>query len=1610
MRQITEDHKTEGKKTKRHARSGGSLFFCLALERSGLASWRAALACALLACAPPLAFADNPIIPNQGVCDPHIHIVNGKAYLYSTHDYGTGQPNYRMDDWQLFSSTDLVSWTKEFVLKPENTYLGSCTTCYATDGAGRNRNYYFYFSKGQQETGVAVSTSGPVGPYVDALGRPLLPSNLTPTAEYDPTVYIDDDANKTPYIIFGYTVVGQSYYIAKLNEDMISLAETPRKIVINNGWQNDANFVHKRNGLYYLNSHGSVYATATNVYGPYTYRGTFSSDAYVDHGGFFDWNNQNFFAYGVPNNWGAAQVDPFYRTTKISYIHYKDNGDIVGEPFIEHSPLGVGQYDAWWGRTEAEWYFAASAGTSKREGASRFEVRGLTAGATLSYPKFRNIPANAVMRFRLSSAAATGGTLEVREGGATGPLLGSCAIPSTGSWFAYQTVACQLANTAGQKDLCLVFAGGGGQELARLDWLSFRDSESAGIVYDWSVAGDQGLQGWYNLRADTTSYTAINPYQFQENVAAGELDAPVGHLLQAAGQSSGPDEDAPHKTLVAESPSFTIGTSEGQVGGISFTLDGGASGGALVSSYGYLPASSTGAAGFIGLALKRVTDGTYLLSYGLSANATTATHTWDAAALAAATAGDPTGATYTLQFIDYKDGAWGHVGLKQVTLSLVGPPQPIHQGGDAIVTFTSGGNAWTAPAGVTAVDVLMVGGGGGGASSGGGGGGGAGGVLTRSGYGVTSGQVYNITVGAGGGAGSNGADSVFDALIAVGGGAGGPGGTSGSAGGSGGGAGRDGNGMAGGAGTAGQGYAGGNGGGNGWASAAGGGGAGAAGANGSASGSGSDGANGGAGGKGVSSGIAGIAKWYGGGGGGASQGKTGGAGGQGGGGNGTSSAGGAGNGTANTGGGGGGGHNGYSVAGGSGGSGIVILRYHHGSNPSTMNWTNTGSAAWSGANWSDGTFVTMPVPAGQADYALNFNTAGTYTATNDLNSGFLLNQLNFGGPTLTLAGNSLEFSGTSPQVNQNGTAAVALGNALALDSDTAFGGPGTGTVTLAGAVTGGGGLTKTGNGTLALTGTNSYNGATVINGGTLKLATTPAVVASAVLHLDASVLASGSYTTVSNLGTGGGSFSASSGSVAVGGADANANINGRNAFLFRGANALVSATAYANTASTMTIFSVASSKSTGANVTYAGFLSLASGTSANDWNNGPSSVAALATDVGGNNFQPYRGNGAIAGAGTAMPQGYANAFITAQTFDGSTNTFAVTNTSGVTTTAGNIASSGSFSIANTAIGGRYQGSLGAYWYGDVGEVLIFNSVLGAADIAAVRNYLASKWFGVGSLAAGSLPANSALSIAAGATFDVSDIPAYALGTGASLAASGTGTTPGTDAAVITGTAGGTVSLGARPVALTWGGALFGTDSTHPPLVVSQGALTLGGNTFTVLVPGPPLVNGIYTLVKTPSAITGTVNATPSFTGGNGLAAGATGVISIIGTNVVLTVTGTTGNFASWATSHSIAGQPAAADFDHDGISNLMEYALGLDPAVPNAAVGTLAGSLLSFTKGTEAVANGDVIYAIEKSDDLGSSDPWTAVTPDVNNATTISYTLPPGKTRTFARLKVAQTP
>ena len=175
-----------------------------------------------------LGFTKNPIIPNQGANDPHIRIFNGKAYLSASHDKSIDNKGFTMDDWWMWSSDNLVDWKLESVLKPEQTYIGKpFSECWATDIAFRNGKYYWYFSEVNKQSGVVVSDS-PSGPWKDPLGKPLLTSEMTPTHEYD--MGIIQDATGEFYIVFGVW----DYYIAKLNEDMISLAEKPHKIEIKN--------------------------------------------------------------------------------------------------------------------------------------------------------------------------------------------------------------------------------------------------------------------------------------------------------------------------------------------------------------------------------------------------------------------------------------------------------------------------------------------------------------------------------------------------------------------------------------------------------------------------------------------------------------------------------------------------------------------------------------------------------------------------------------------------------------------------------------------------------------------------------------------------------------------------------------------------------------------------------------------------------------------------------------------------------------------------------------------------------------------------------------------------------------------------------------------------------------------------------------------------------------------------------------------------------------------------------------------------------------------------------------------------------------------------------
>jgi len=424
--------------------------------------------------------ANNPLLPGIGLTDPHITIFGDRAYLYATHDFSSDNSFFVMKDWWVWSSDDLVNWRQENILKPEQTFLGKPSNeCWAGFCVGKNNRYYWYFSAGPREIGVVVSDT-PTGPWHDPLGKPLLPEGLSATEQRDPDLFIDDDGEA--YMVYGTF----DYFVVRLSDDMISLAEKPRPIVLDRkfgpygeGKTDDKPSLHKRNGLYYLSWSG-YYAVSDQLYGPYTYKGCVITPeqtapefqcenlTHDRHGNFFSWHGQWYYTCNDKSQPGRSE---YFRDSILCYVHYRKNGEIAP---VRLDAIGVGQYDARQPRIEAEDYFQIHQAEQQENALGGFEVVGLKNGSGLFYPQVHHLPEQATISFHAASAHPSGANIEVRENNAQGQLLGRCNVPDTGGWSCYETVSCPLNCSAGTHNLYLHIQGGDG-ELLRLDWLKLTD-------------------------------------------------------------------------------------------------------------------------------------------------------------------------------------------------------------------------------------------------------------------------------------------------------------------------------------------------------------------------------------------------------------------------------------------------------------------------------------------------------------------------------------------------------------------------------------------------------------------------------------------------------------------------------------------------------------------------------------------------------------------------------------------------------------------------------------------------------------------------------------------------------------------------------------------------------------------------------------------------------------------------------------------------------------------------------------------------------------------------------------------------------------------------------
>lgn len=414
----------------------------------------------------------NPLIYRKGVCDPHIHIFEGKAYLYATHDAPGYTDQFCMEDWQIWSSDDLIDWKLERTVYPEEFYCGRLDQCWAVDAAYKDGKYYLYFSTGDWGVGVGVSEH-PAGPFRDALGHALADQHTYPEGipKWDPHVFQDE--NGESYLIVGTCKQDQPwdcYLIARLKDDMIHLAEPFRRVEYRkNPCPEDKPSIHKHGGKYYL-THASYYAVADNVYGPYEHMGHFGFTN--DHGAFFEWNGQTFFAAG-----GMDNANRYLRASYAAVCHYRRSGEIVTDPEI--AAYGCGQYSAAWERIYAKWYTGAWKASKIETQDGRFCVQ-MEDGGLLYFPETAYIEQDSPFCVSVLSGSPDA-VLEIYEGSPDGTLLGVCDL---GSGQSVETAEerqcgveacegericrCQLSCTAGKKTLYFRMKG-----RAVIEWFSF---------------------------------------------------------------------------------------------------------------------------------------------------------------------------------------------------------------------------------------------------------------------------------------------------------------------------------------------------------------------------------------------------------------------------------------------------------------------------------------------------------------------------------------------------------------------------------------------------------------------------------------------------------------------------------------------------------------------------------------------------------------------------------------------------------------------------------------------------------------------------------------------------------------------------------------------------------------------------------------------------------------------------------------------------------------------------------------------------------------------------------------------------------------------------------
>ncbi|HKM94449.1 MAG TPA: glycoside hydrolase family 43 protein [Prolixibacteraceae bacterium] len=430
--------------------------------------------------------AQKPIIQTKYTADPAPMVYNDTVFLYTSHDEDDAM-GFQMNNWLLYSSTDMVNWTEHGIVASleDFEWVPYTNGAWAVQCIERNGKFYLYCPMpGGVGIGVLVADS-PYGPFVDPIGKPLIKnSNL----DIDPTILIDDDGQA--YMYWG----NPKLHYVKLNEDMISYSgEITQDQTTPKNYQ-EGPWVWKRKGYYYLAyastccPEGIGYAMSTWPTGAWEYKGMIidaSEKTRGNHPGIIEFKGKSY-CFGHSYDLLKNITPKFYerRSVDMDEMIYNPDGTIQNRHYwSDNGPAQVGTLNPF-KRVEAE-TMAWSEGVKTKfetEWEGDFDwARGKKIADRLFVTSINHGDYIMVQGVDFESGAKTvevsvssiyGGQIEIRTDKIDGPLIATVHVNTSREAGIWKTFTAPVKSVSGVHDLYFVFKGE--KDLFDFDWWKLR--------------------------------------------------------------------------------------------------------------------------------------------------------------------------------------------------------------------------------------------------------------------------------------------------------------------------------------------------------------------------------------------------------------------------------------------------------------------------------------------------------------------------------------------------------------------------------------------------------------------------------------------------------------------------------------------------------------------------------------------------------------------------------------------------------------------------------------------------------------------------------------------------------------------------------------------------------------------------------------------------------------------------------------------------------------------------------------------------------------------------------------------------------------------------------